>query len=379
MYYNSKDYLKTEYTNEIDMGERQQSTEIERPLAIGEVRLLREESVVDRHGHEHIRRDVAVGDQSDADPALREWYRQKGNEAEQMLRSNPQWAKTVVENGFAFISLDNEAAKWLYFDEHGNNTQMMRWAGGFPTAVALRPLQIPGVGEYALGYDEEPLDARTSELFTNMSDGIALRSRGGIYGNILSQYATKQHTDQLDIISLGSGAAVPNTQATRLLEAEGVATNWRFFDFDPNALKFARKLIGREDFSLSSFDYGPLAESGEPLGQNYLRAFGVEDGSVDVVDALGLWEYLKPAHAERFANKLYAKLKPGGKMTVSNMLPSRPHRELNERAVGWPGLYLRSDTDLLDIVAAAGIDTRNVTMTHARDGVYVVMEINKPL
>jgi len=60
------------------------------------------------------------------------------------------------------------------------------------------------------------------------------------------------------------------------------------------------------------------------------------------------------------------------------MLPSRPQLEFNQRAVGWPGLYVRSDETLVDILAAAGIDTENVTATHTADGVYVVLEIRKP-
>jgi len=58
-------------------------------------------------------------------------------------------------------------------------------------------------------------------------------------------------------------------------------------------------------------------------------------------------------------------------------MPSRPQREFNQRAVGWPGLYLRDDTALLDIVEAAGIDPSQVTITHPEDGVYAVMEVRK--
>jgi hypothetical protein len=348
---------------------------------IGEIRSVRTEQVTDRKGHEYTRREVMVGDESDKNPELRDHYRRGGDHFERILRINPNIPSTTIEKGKVTIPEDNEAARWLYYDDQGNDTQMIEWAAKFPTAIALEPLQrLQDGGGWLTG---GKLDDRTLELFTNMVDGIGLRSRARIYTHQLVEYAKKNKADEVTIISLGSGAAVPNIQATQELESNHTAAHWSFYDFDPHALMFAEKLVGENKFEYSTFDYGPTwqnPETGavEPKGQNYLRAFGVEDESADIVDALGLWEYLKPEAATRFASKLYDKVKPGGSLIVSNMLPSRPQREFNQRAVGWPGLFLRSESDLLDIVDAAGIDTRQVTMTHAQDGVYVVMEVKKP-
>lgn len=361
------------------VNERLESEEFD-DLRIGDVQILKTEITKDRKGHEYVLNHVRVGDESDADVSLREWYREQGNQFEQMLRLNPQWAGTHTKDGRVAVSPDNQAAQWLYYEPSGEPSQMLEWASRFPTAIALEPLQrLDGGGRWL---EDGAVDARTLELFTNMVDGIGLRSRARIYCQQLVDHAERSDTDTLTIVSLGSGAAVPNIQATRELEGSNVAAHWKFFDFDPEALIFARQLIEENDFDYSTFDYGPEWENPatgvmEPKGQNYLRAFGVPDESVDIVDALGLWEYLKPKDATRFVHALYKKVKPGGSMIVSNMLPSRPQREFNQRAVGWPGLYLRNDTDLLDIVAEAGIDTKQVTMTHAEDGVYVVMEIRK--
>lgn len=349
---------------------------------LGEVITVASEVVVDRKGHEYTRRDVVVGDESDADPERRNWYTEKGQHYERLLRINRSIPGTTFEDGVVTIPEENEAAQWLYYED-GEPTQMVEWAGRFPTAIALEPLQRLEEGGSWLGAGK--LDDRTLNLFTNMVDGIGLRSRARIYSDQLVEYAARRQADTLDIVSLGSGAAVPNIQATKELEANQTAVHWRFYDFDPEALLFAQKLVEGNEFQYSTFDYGPTKENPEtgrlePRGQNYLRAFSIEDESVDIVDALGLWEYLDKDVAARFAEKLYKKLKPGGSLIVSNMLPSRPQREFNQRAVGWPGLNLRSDTDLLDIVEAAGIDTRLVTMTHDQSDrdVYVVMEVKKP-
>ncbi len=355
-------------------------------LQDGGVELLRIEEVVDFNGYEYTHKDVIVADESDRNPGLRELYRSAGDTYERLLRSNPQVAAPEIQQDpvtgerFMDIPRGNSAAKWLYYDVLGEPAQTLEWAGKFPTAIALEPLQRLEQGGKWL--QKGQLDDRSLELFTNMIDGIGLRSRARIYSQRLVEYAEESELDGISILSLGSGAAVPNIEATKKLEAKGKAAHWRFYDYDAQALMFAEALVEENDFQFSTFDYGPIwlnpvTDRLEPKGQSYVRAFSVEDESMDIVDALGLWEYLKSEDATKFASKLFEKVKPGGSMIVSNMLPSRPQREFNQRAVGWPGLYLRSDTDLLDIVTAAGIDTRQVTMTHAQDGVYVVMEIKK--
>jgi SAM-dependent methyltransferase len=365
------------------------------PLGVGEVRLVSSEIVQDYKNHEYTVRHVEVGDESDLQFERRLQFNMLGDSLEQTLRMNPAWKKTIVEEKivgvdadgddvsekYVTVADDNIAARWLYFDEAGAPTQLLDWASKFPTAIALEPLQRLEAGGKWLSNGEGP-DARSLDLFTFMPDAIGLRSRARIYARSLVEYADHLGEDKLDIISLGSGASVPNIQATIALEAKGKAVNWKFYDFDPNALEFAEELVKEQDFQLSTFDFGSKrfdakAKRDRYTGQIYQRAYEQEDESVDIVDALGLWEYLKPKLATDFARNLFRKVKPGGSMIVSNMLPSRPHREFNERAVGWPGLYLRNETDLLDIVEAAGIDTQQVTMTHAEDGVYVVMEIKK--
>ncbi len=350
-------------------------------LRDGEVQQLFNEVVTDSEKRLYRRELVRVGDISDADPRRRDQFRRKGDAFEALLQANPTIPATVSGNGTVIIPEANAAARWLYYDEQGNDTQMIEWARRFPTAIALEPLQRPDVGGAWLS--KGGLDERTRDYFINMVDGIGLRSRASIYGEKLLALAAHRQLSEMHIISLGSGAAIPNGQATERLEQNGVSAHWSFFDIDPQALIFAQHLMREKGFATSTFDYGPElvnVKTGkrEPIGRNYLRAFGGEQESVDIVDALGLWEYLTAEQAVKFAKNSYRKLKPGGSLIVSNMLPTRPQLHFNQRAVGWPGLYLRGDNELLDIITAAGIDSSEVTITHPEDGVYAVMEVRKP-
>jgi len=345
-------------------------------LEIGEVREISSARLRTENGNLYFRREVRVGDESDNQPHTLEIYRRIGDQFERELHTHTEWPATYIKDDVVNISPENKAATWLYYDEAGNPTDMIDWASHFPTAIALYPLQRPDDGGRIFGADRV-LSPRTHELFTFMNDGIGLRSRARIYTEAIEKIAEKVDSD-INIVSLGSGAAVPNIDASQRIENKlDKAINWKFYDTDPNALKFAMALVKDSRLKKSSFDYGP-AHDGQPIGQNYMRATTLTPESVDVVDALGLWEYLDDNQAKKFAEKMYRLVKPGGVMIISNMLPSRPQLEFNQRAVGWPGLSIRSDETLIDILASASIDTSNVTATHSVDGVYVVLEIRKP-
>lgn len=333
--------------------------------------------------YSYERRFVEVVDPT-LDLAEVERMRREGDYWEDQIVRHPEWQPPVpdpLNPGRLIIPSDNLAALWLYRDwePEANEGSMEQWASRlFPTALALYPLQRIGDGGRVL--PGGVIDARSRYLFTHMVDGIGLRNRAAVYANSLGRIGAKANGDRLKVVSLGSGAGVPNADATELLESKGKAIDWSLYDIDTRSLYFSEELFKESLIRRSTFDYGPRTEEGELIGRRFTQAFkDIDPQSVDVADALGLWEYLSAESATLFAQKAYSLVKPGGSLIVSNMLPSRPQREFNQRAVGWPGLYLCSETDLLEIVTAAGVDTQNVSMTHSTDGVYVVMEIKRPL
>lgn len=350
------------------------------PLAIGSVEVISDRLVLDSLGRPFHRKEVRVGDESDVDLERKQLYELHGNHGELLLAENPQWEPTRIVEGRVLIDPNNKPANDLYREADVDGvlqpTQMIDWARFFPSAMALEPLQRLEDGGRML--PEGHLTDRTLELFTYMADGIGLRSRARIYAQSLVDLAEQKQGD-LEIVSVGCGAAVPNIEASRRIEeAYGTTAHWSLYDLNPTALAFAEELIQEADLGGATFDFGERDEHGKPEGRHALRAYSMPNESVDVVDALGLWEYFGAKNAAKFAKTLYAKVRPGGKMIVSNMLTTRPQLQYNQRAVGWPDLEIRSEEDLLSIMEAANIPTDQVTMTHAEDGVYVVMEINKP-
>lgn len=353
----------------------------EEHIPVGEIRVLDEREIHDALGRTYVRRNVKVGDESS--PELRKKFFDRAEHYERMLLNNPQWETTHLDNdGQLVVDPNNIPAVDTYYQD-GLPTQITEWGRQMKQAVALEPMQRLGRGGRYL--ESRRLDARSLELFTNMPDGIGLRSRQRIYANVLVEQALNTFDDEIHIISLGSGASVPNIQAAQEIAAISDAKiNWQLFDIDQNALKSAEALITDAHLTNSSFDYGPKNKDTTTNrefpyeGRSYIEARHQADESVDVVDALGLWEYLTENQAITFLKMMYSKLKPGGVMVVSNMSKDRPHPEYNQRAIGWPDLYMRREEDMVNIVDAALIDTQNVTFTHAEDGVYMVMEVRKP-
>lgn len=322
------------------------------------------------------RRVVKVGDESD--PETRQKFLDKAEAYEKLLSANKDsWTPTHIDEETKQLLVDpmNLPAVDLYYDEHGRETLMTRWGSQMMQAIALEPLQNLSKGGRFL--PEGRLDRRTLELFTNMPDGIGLRSRQHIYAELVAGHALRGEQGDMQVVSLGSGASVPNIEAAQsVAEVSDRKIHWQFYDLDPNALKSADLMLNEANLGNSTFDFGPKA-SEDYEGRNYIEARQIDDESVDVVDALGLWEYLRESNARTFLGMMYPKLKEGGAMIVSNMKIDRPQPLYNQYAVGWPKLIMRSEQDMLDIVQKAGIPTDKVTITHPDDGVYMVMEVRK--
>ena len=314
--------------------------------------------------HTYERQCVAVGDESD--PKERKILNDDFDmwEAE-ILLNDEQWPVPHRRNNYE----TNPAMEYFYnkFPALGS---MREWFTLVPSARALYPMQR--LHDAARVFpDHKEVDAWAMNIFKNAIDSIALRSRARIMKQIELRIAERSSEQELVIVSLGCGAAVPVLDAVVAMRDQyGKSAHVSLYDQDKDVLDFAEELAGEEDIS--------IPEKDRHVG-SYTEAFKLPPESVDIVDALGLWEYLPDKRCRELLADAYVLLKPGGSIIVSNMLSSRRQLEFNRRAIGWPGVKPRSEDQLVDIVHDAGIDTSLLTFTTSEDGVYAVMEIRKPL
>jgi hypothetical protein len=331
-----------------------------RAIPVGKVVERETYQALNASGFSYERRLVSVGDEST--PETRRDIQMMADFFDDALKENPDWLPPSEENDFE----TNPAWEWFYLNDP-EQTSMLEWQQLMPTAMALYPMQR--LDDAARVFASGVVDERARDIFLNMPDCIGIRSRARIMRDSLLGVAQRTQGQELKAVSLGCGAAVPDIDATVAVKDKfGKSIHWDLYDIDGKALSFAKDLAAEAGIA------------GKDVSTNegsYFRAFSLPKESLDVVDVLGLWEYLTEEQCIKLLKRSYDLIKPGGSFIASNMLVSRPQLEFNQRAVGWPLIYPRSEDALVDIVASAGIDTDQLKFTTAEDGIYGVMEISK--
>jgi SAM-dependent methyltransferase len=259
----------------------------------------------------------------------------------------------------------NEAAQEFYAREAAR-----AWASTMGTARALYPLQRLEDPALPSG---ELIDEVTRRYMREIHDGIGIRTRAAVMTWLLGDMAAGSR--RLTWVSLACGAAVPVLDALSTLGSDARLT---LVDLDDDALAFADVLARRQGL-VPEYDFQTVRMD---LRRHFIAAdSGVAklgEGEADVVDALGITEYIDARHAAPFLRNAHRLLRPGGRLITSNMLASRPQAHINRWAVGWrPEVKMRSLDEIAQIICAAGIDAADVTYYLPEDGVYCVVEITR--
>lgn len=104
--------------------------------------------------------------------------------------------------------------------------------------------------------------------------------------------------------------------------------------------------------------------------------------SVDVVDLLGLFEYIPNTSEMPMAAELLKQVKdivrPGGMIVFGNMLKHRPQQKFFSEVVQWPNLQQRGIRETLYIASQAGFDPKQVEVQIPQEGVYAVYGVKVP-
>lgn len=240
-----------------------------------------------------------------------------------------------------------------------------------PTALSLWAVQHPLAERLISGRE---IDSNSRAWFIHANDAQGVRSRAKVMSAIADVYINNNVTGNW--ISLACGAAVPVLRALRGAKLRARKFTILLVDHDRQSLKFARGLATQ--YGLVEGHHFQL------LMRNLFDRMIVSDRlvqelgeqSAELVDALGIFEYFSTSEAVSFIRNALRLVKPGGVLVISNMLTSSPQLAFLLRCIGWPTLYPRTLPELRDIIIAAGVDLKNVTVTLPSDGVYAVLEIN---
>lgn len=216
-------------------------------------------------------------------------------------------------------------------------------------------------------------------------DGRAVRTRAYAAISMAEQHFKQEgelEGRKLTSASLACGAAQPVYEMVSRIEAAGADVEKIILaDQDPMALASAHSLAETSGLS-DKIDIRKINLLNTELTEH------IEPDSVDVVDILGLFEYIPElknkkgdvAKGRDYATQLLTRakeiVKPGGIILFGNMLPERPQENFFYDVLQWPKLYQRSIEDTLDIVDRAGLNADQTKVrVPAKEGVYAVYAV----
>ncbi|MEW7312374.1 class I SAM-dependent methyltransferase [Buttiauxella gaviniae] len=240
-----------------------------------------------------------------------------------------------------------------------------------PTALSLWAVQHPLAERLISGRE---MDGNSRSWFIHANDAQGVRSRAKVMAAIADVYINNYATGNW--ISLACGAAVPVLRALRGANRRTQKFTLLLIDRDRQSLMFARGLATQYGL-VEGHHYQLLMRNlleGIIVSDKLVKELGEQ--SAELVDGLGIFEYFSAPDAVHFIRHALRLVKPGGVMIISNMLSTSPQLAFLLRCIGWATLYPRTLVELRDIILAAGVDLKNVTVTLPSDGVYAVLEIN---
>lgn len=300
---------------------------------------------------------------------------------DQLLVENPEWKAPYFDAETQQLVFDpnNEASRALY----DNSATLQNWIfeASQAQAVALYPLQRQYTDRLPSG---ESIDDKSRAFFHHGLDAIGIRTRAKIMTEISNRYLTDKPAARW--VSLACGGAVPVIDALKAHDQMGMI-HLDLVDFNSDALAFASNLASNEASLQKVPTYNKENElrsyttheinlvRGLIASDSLVEQFG--EGSTDMVDALGIFEYFSKKDSTAFLKNAYRLVRDDGVMVIANMLSDRPQLEFNKRAVGWPKLYPRSVEELAEIITDADIAPEKARIIIPEDGIYAVIEIRK--
>lgn len=192
------------------------------------------------------------------------------------------------------------------------------------------------------------LDAVSAHFWeTAVINASAVRNRLKLVKKILKEVLTeKKDGKQIKVLSLASGSARAVIEV--MAELKDIDIRCRFVDLSREALEFSKQ----------------LAETRQVSGKiSLLRANVLEVGKFcanwnpDVIEVVGLFDYLDDAVAIKLISDLHERLEVNGVLVISNV-NDNPERRFVKEVVDWDMIY-RTPEELGSLLVSGGFVSRD--------------------
>ncbi len=263
-----------------------------------------------------------------------------------------------------FDHKDNRARKLLYM-----LPALKEWATLMPGALALEPIHHPKQKRLPSGRRMDPL---TSRIFRHSFDTVGVRTRTLAAGRLAYEYAAEKPRQPINWVSLAGGTSAPTMLMVNAAGIDMKAIRYTNIDQDSWAINVSRDVTAYEGIP----PHQAQLLVADIFDKNVLNAT-VVPGTADIVDLMGIFEYLDEKQSVQLLSLAYNLLKPGGNIIACNMRMDHPQLNLHKRGVGWPHVIQKSAQELIVICRHAGINPQQLTIYQPLDGIYNVMRIIK--
>lgn len=246
---------------------------------------------------------------------------------------------------------------------------MRAWRSYMPGGFATYYVHSPHIKKMENGAS---LDGITRAFFRHGIDAVGLRSRAYIM-SWLADEVIHSSDSRVTWMSIAAGSGQPVYDAcTRLTSDDQKNVSLVLTDIDQDMLAFAEKLYSAE----ADAAYDARFITCDIVNVSARKRL-LAEVKPDIIDSMGLFEYLNDKQCISLLRALYAALKHGGILIFTNMSPNRPHLNIHKRALGWPGVIQRTIHEVLALLQAASVPDSAQSVYRASDDVYNVYKVEK--
>jgi len=251
----------------------------------------------------------------------------------------------------------NYVTKIIYFP-----SAMRAWAAYMPGGFATFHVHNPDRTHLKSGHK---IDYITKNLFKHASDAIGLRSRA--YAMAWWLHGIYSDRKQLSWLSIATGTGQPTFDAARLFDAD---VTFHLTDISSEALSFAKTIA--EEYGVKK---NKLHLSQLDLRKKKAYEALLDESKPDIIEAMGLFEYLSDAEASQLIKRTLSRAKKGSTMIFTNMHSDHPQLSTHKRGLGWPDVIPRTPDEVLKIMTSAGVKRQQISILLPDDSVYAVYAV----
>lgn len=168
------------------------------------------------------------------------------------------------------------------------------------------------------------------------------------------------------LLSIGSGSARPLLEIIASLLERKIPVQSMLLDQNPEATKFSRALAQRLNLNHTQWVTGNFFRL-----KQHCRSF-----HPDVIELVGLLDYLDDEEAVFLLKQVFLVLEPGGTLITGNIAPNM-ERLFVEKGVNWLPMVHRTEEGLEGLLREAGFAENNIRIQREPLGIHMVATVRK--